>query len=581
MNRIQPQDYYEIASHAPQQERVFGLQDIVWYLKFAWPRILIAGAIATGIAMLYLSFAPRTYTATASVIFEPSTGPNFDQNSRWLEPSAEMTTRIESQVEVIKSEQIASAVVADLKLVDDPEFLPTPGMLWRVRGMFNFVSGSQVTLKPEQKKALVSSGLLRQLSLRRIGLSAVIEVSFTARTPTKAARVANAFIVAYIESGLKQKAEAARGGSVWLQDRLQELRTKAFDALREAELFKRRAGGEVSDSTVRLAELESVAQAYRRLYENFFLKFAETLQRVSYPVTDARLVSAASRDAVASSPKATLVLAFALALGAMLGGAVALSELALDRRVRDSRTVAETGLPLLGTVSSDAALAGSPGIVAGDDVSEASAEMQGVFQSTALTQLRPIHVDLRKIAKPGRRRVGIVSVGRGAGATTIAAKLAQFSSAVGDKVLLVDASVEDPALTRILASGVTHGLIEVMRGSATPEDTIVAACGCSLMPLVRRPGDTMTPGLGMNTDGGQQRLAGLLGQFDISIVDLSSMPDSPEARLIAPKLDGVVLVAQFGRTQIDALTDAALEIGRNGGSVLGVILNKCPAGLRI
>ena len=91
----------------------------------------------------------------------------------------------------------------------------------------------------------------------------------------------------------------------------------------------------------------------------------------------------------------------------------------------------------------------------------------------------------------------------------------------------------------------------------------------------------MTPGLGMNTDGGQQRLAGLLGQFDISIVDLSSMPDSPEARLIAPKLDGVVLVAQFGRTQIDALTDAALEIGRNGGSVLGVILNKCPAGLRI
>lgn len=583
MNDMTAQKLYALTEHATQTERVYGVNDLAWFLRFAWPRILVGSVLVASLGVVYLSNAPRTYTATASVIFEPSTGPNFDANSRWLEPSAEMTTRIESQVEVIKSEQIASAVVVDQKLADDREFIPKPGMLERVKSLVGMPEIRAAPPTQDEMIDLIASGLLRQLSLRRVGLSAVIEVSFTASDPQKASRIANAFIEAYVQSGLKQKAAAARGGSVWLQDRLQELRTKAFDALRDAELFKRQAGGEVSDSTVRLAELESVAQAYRRLYENFFLKFAETLQRISYPVTDARLVSAATPAAVTSAPNSKMILAFATGFGALLGGMFALAQIALDRRIRDRRIVSENGINLLGTVTFDSAMRSSAAEPDGGSRTLSGRPLAHALQRDALADLRAVHVDVRKAMRQSTRRIGIVSIGQGAGATTIAAKLAQYAAAIGDRVVVLDANVEHPCLTDALAADAGVGVIDLLRGTASGEATLreVPQSGFCLVPLVKRADVAATPGLSVNTAGGQERLDKLLTEFDTSIVDLSSMPQSLEARLVAPALDGVVVVVEFGRTRVDEVQRAIAELARNGASVLGVVINKCPAGLRV
>ena len=60
--------------------------------------------------------------------------------------------------------------------------------------------------------------------------------------PSKAARIANAFADAYIEDQLEAKFEATRRASIWLEQRIGELRKQASDAFKEVQDFKSQNG---------------------------------------------------------------------------------------------------------------------------------------------------------------------------------------------------------------------------------------------------------------------------------------------------------------------------------------------------
>ena len=47
--------------------------------------------------------------------------------------------------------------------------------------------------------------------------------------------------------------------------------------------------------SVTLRELQSTAQTYKSLYDNFLQRYMETVQQQSFPITEARLISSASR----------------------------------------------------------------------------------------------------------------------------------------------------------------------------------------------------------------------------------------------------------------------------------------------
>ena len=72
-----------------------------------------------------------------------------------------------------------------------------------------------------------------------------------------------------------------------------------------------------------LRELESNAQTYRALYDNFLQRYMESVQQQSFPITEARVISAATRPLCKSQPRrpwcwlATMVgLAFGIAAAA-------------------------------------------------------------------------------------------------------------------------------------------------------------------------------------------------------------------------------------------------------------------------
>ena len=135
---------------------------------------------------------------------------------------------VDTEVEVLKSPQLAAAVVDDLGLVRDPAFNRSlrPDLLARLTGRAPPASDPAV----ERQRVIEAVG--RRLTVRRVGLTYSMAVGFTADDPVKAARIANAFADRYLRAQLSAKFDANSQANAFLGARLEDLRrqVEAADA---------------------------------------------------------------------------------------------------------------------------------------------------------------------------------------------------------------------------------------------------------------------------------------------------------------------------------------------------------------
>lgn len=74
-----------------------------------------------------------------------------------------------------------------------------------------------------------------------------------------------------------------------------------------------------NNAQVTMRELESTSQTYRTLYDQFLTRHLETLQQQSFPLTEGRVLSRASKPLRVSWPRASVVYGMSLVIGALLG----------------------------------------------------------------------------------------------------------------------------------------------------------------------------------------------------------------------------------------------------------------------
>src|SRR5262249_23197355 len=116
--------------------------------------------------------------------------------------------------------------------------------------------------------------------------------------------------------------------------REEAVKTKLADMVSDARTTSRERIG--------LRELESNAQAYHSIYDSFLKRYTEAIQQQSFPITEARVISAASSWVGKSSPKTSVVLGGAILVGLWLSVLVAVLQELLDRVFRTTRQVHET-----------------------------------------------------------------------------------------------------------------------------------------------------------------------------------------------------------------------------------------------
>jgi succinoglycan biosynthesis transport protein ExoP len=201
-------------------------------------RLFGAVAVAVFVAALVLTLqATPRYTAIATVMLDTRKEKvtNVDAVLSGLPADS---SAVDTEVEVLKSRQLAERVAKTLHLEQDPEFnrslAPPHGVGAVIHAVTSFIKAgkpSNAQASPlalqKQHEAIVDH-VLGHLAVRRSGLTYVIAVSYESEDPAKAAMIANKFAELYLLEQLEAKFDATQQATVWLNSRLGELRNQVL-----------------------------------------------------------------------------------------------------------------------------------------------------------------------------------------------------------------------------------------------------------------------------------------------------------------------------------------------------------------
>ena len=214
------------------------LEQIVSFIRRQFRIIVFVALVGISLGAVYLATTPVSYTAQVMLLIDSRKVQLFQQQSVLGDIPID-TASVDSQVEVLKSENVALSVIKDLHLTQDPEFVaPGGGLIGTIVG---FISNPFGSSEPESEFELTRNAIgvfQKGLDVKRVGLSYVIGISFRSLNPGRAAQVANGIADAYIVDQLEAKYQATKRAAVWLQDRIRELRDQASTAERAVVAFK-------------------------------------------------------------------------------------------------------------------------------------------------------------------------------------------------------------------------------------------------------------------------------------------------------------------------------------------------------
>lgn len=207
------------------------------YLLSGWIIVALTAALA------YAFTATPLYTAIANVAIDSRKIQQFkSKNDQGGSENSLDSSQLDSEVEFVRSRAVALAVVKKLNLSEDLEFVnPNGGTVTQLIQLVAQNLGTEMTqptLSATDRERIASDAVLGNLSVRRVGSSYVIEISFRSADGEKAAQIANAFADAYINDELNIKYQAARRASEWLEARIAELRNQSHSAARAVEDYK-------------------------------------------------------------------------------------------------------------------------------------------------------------------------------------------------------------------------------------------------------------------------------------------------------------------------------------------------------
>ena len=110
-------------------------QSILDFIGRQYRVIALAAAVMITLGFIYLLTAAPSYTATTAMLIDTKKIQLFQQQSMINDVPIDASS-VESQVEILKSENIALAVIKRLHLTDDPEFVrPSGGPIGTLLGL--------------------------------------------------------------------------------------------------------------------------------------------------------------------------------------------------------------------------------------------------------------------------------------------------------------------------------------------------------------------------------------------------------------------------------------------------------------
>lgn len=314
------------------------------------------------------------------------------------------------------------------------------------------------------------------------------------------------------------------------------------------------------------------AATIANVYAEEFLGFRIAAGRERLQTSQVEIIERASPSTSPVSPKPVRNTIFGALLGLVLGIGLALLLEQLDRRIKREVDLAEaTGLTLLATIPKRKAFDREH--LGHESLSPAETEV-----------FRLLRANLRYFKT--RQEVDsilVTSAEPGEGKTLVSLGLALAAVTSGEKVLLLEADMRDPGLSRVLDLPASDGLSEILasNGGRNLADAVISikasrlsdAIGDATLDVV--PAGEIPPNPTELIESARMRelLTLVEEEYDLVVIDTPPVLVVSDAIPMIAAVDGVLAISGLGVSTHNAAVELAEQLERLGAPVLGLVAN--------
>jgi capsular exopolysaccharide synthesis family protein len=350
------------------------------------------------------------------------------------------------------------------------------------------------------------------------------------------------------------------------------MRAAYNQALKETEEANGREG--------HLSVLQQEADSTRTLYEDLYTKLEQARLSIGTQASNVALISQALPSSQPAYPKPVLYALVSLFAGLFIGVVLAfLVEGADDSIVTSIEVENLTALPVLASIPEFASKSGARQSKTGEPLSddEVRAASSVIYnpRSAAAEAFRTLRVSLMPDGRaPSPMVLLVTSPLPQEGRTSIAYNLGCSFAITGEKVLLIDADLRNPALHLFANVSNSRGLSNWLSSSENLPGSILSVQAVSNLSILPAGPEISNPSESLASGKFEELLRQISTQFTVVLIDTPPLMIVSDAAVLSGKVDGVLLVARSGSTTSLVLMRTVQKLRRLGANILGVSLNR-------
>ncbi|MEP7101382.1 MAG: polysaccharide biosynthesis tyrosine autokinase [Burkholderiales bacterium] len=276
-------------------------------------QILLATLVLTLLAAFYAQSIKPVFRSTTTLLIESGKTKILSIEEVYNGASQDREY-YQTQVEILRSRDVALRTVIATQLWDEPEFdprRPVRTLQTRIREAFS-ATPEPLPWTPERLADETVGRFVGAISIEPVRLSQLVRISFEAHDRELAAKVADATAVAFIEADRDSRLKLTLSVTGLLQDRLVAQREKLVQSEQELQKFRESAGlvsvsgspgvagqqlSEISQrlvsSKVRRTELESAYQQVTKITDGDYSSVAAVISQPGMAEARSRVALAA------------------------------------------------------------------------------------------------------------------------------------------------------------------------------------------------------------------------------------------------------------------------------------------------
>jgi non-specific protein-tyrosine kinase len=385
----------------------------------------------------------------------------------------------------------------------------------------------------------------------------LIEIHFENPDPALSAKALNQLVEIFIQENQNMQANRFSESKENLSSQLEEIDLRIRqenDALNQL--------GDSPENTDERARLEATLTQNRQIYSSLLLSFEQVrlaeAQSISslFPVEKARI----PKDPV--SPRVLLNTILAASIGFLIGFGIAFLIEALDDSLKTSEDVQKyLGLSVLGYVSHHDK---QVKIVAAD---EPRSPVSEAFRALR-TNLRFASVD-RPV-----KSILVTSPSPADGKSTVAVNLGVVLAQLGKQVTIIDGDLRRPNVHKMMGLSNRAGVTSLFVQSDTQLAEVLLDTRVERLRILTSGEIPPNPSELLGSERFRKILASVKELSDVVIIDSPPLMAVTDSAVLAPHVDGVILVIKPGSTNLAASQEAVEQLRRVGANMLGVVLNE-------